>query len=159
LRLLYPRKEGKNDSHIFNNRIKDLKKWIVFLLIGAVISLPTACSSKVLTAQGVIDKFITAGLNVGDVHVEERVPESPLPNSYTERLAFSIPEVAPKGGQVFTCETKKNCDALYAYFDILKGLAGPYLYQSLNGKVVVQLNSGLSPETASKFEDVVNSLP
>jgi hypothetical protein len=137
-----------------------MKNWITFLMVGVLLAtIITACSSTPITAQDVVDKFNAAGLNVGDVHQEERDPESPLPNSYTERLSFSIPEVAPKGGQVFVCDTKKNCDALYAYFDALKALAGPYLYQSPNGKVVVQLNSGLLPETGAKFEEVVKSLP
>jgi hypothetical protein len=137
-----------------------MKNWIAYLLIGILLSLLTvACSSKPLTAQDVIDKFNAAGLNVKDIQQEERDPDSPLPNSYKERLSFSIPEVAPNGGQVFVCDTKKNCDALYAYFDALKALAGPYLYQSPNGTVVIQLNSGLMPDTAAKFEESMNSLP
>jgi hypothetical protein len=112
-----------------------------------------------ITAQGVINQFNSAGLGLVDVRSEPRDSSSPLPNSYKEQLAFSIPEVAPKGGQVFVCDTKKNCDALYAYFDALKALAGPYLYQSPGGRVVVQLNSGLAPDTGAKFEAVVNTLP
>ncbi len=60
---------------------------------------------------------------------------------------------------MFVCDTKKNCDAIYAYFDALKGLAGPYLYQSPGGMVVVQMNSGLMPETGTKFEEAVKTLP
>jgi len=112
-----------------------------------------------LTGQAVIDKFNAAGLGVTDVRPEKREPDSPLPNSFQEYLGFAIPEVAPKGGQVFVCDTKRNCDAIYAYFDALKSMAGPYLYQSPGGTVVVQLNSGLNPETGAKFEAVVRSLP
>ena len=137
-----------------------MKNRTIFLMISALLAIwITACSPTSITAQDVIDKFNVAGLDVRDVHSEERDPKSPLPNSYTEQLSFSIPEVTPDGGQVFVCDTKKNCDALYAYFDALKAFAGPYLYQSPNGKVVVQLNSGLLPETGAKFEEVVNSLP
>jgi hypothetical protein len=114
---------------------------------------------ETVTAQDIIDKFNAAGLDVKDVQPEERDPDSPLPNSYQEYLTFSIPEVAPKGGQVFVCDTKQNCDALYAYFDALKALAGPYLYQSPSGTVVIQLNSGLTPETGAKFEEIIKSLP
>jgi len=130
------------------------------LLLPLLLYLLAACAPPPpLTAQSVLGKFNVEGLKIAYIHSEERDPASPLPNSFSERLAFSIPEIAPKGGQVFICDTKKNCDALYAYFDLLKGLAGPYLYQSPNGKVVVQLNSGLSPQTAARFEDVVKSLP
>ncbi|MGQ0287139.1 hypothetical protein ACT2CV_08045 [Pasteurellaceae bacterium 22721_9_1] len=74
---------------------------------------------------------------------------------FKERFAFSIPEVAPKGGQAFICGEKMHCDPVYAYFNALKDLAGPYLYQSPNGKVVIQLNSGLTPETAQKLEQAI----
>lgn len=124
----------------------------VFLLLACNASTP-------ISAQEVIDKLNTAGLAITDVRAGERTSDSPLPNSYKERLEFSIQEVAPKGGQVFVCDTKRNCDAIYAYFDALIALAGPYLYQSPNGMVVTQLNSGLTPETAAKFEEVIKSLP
>ncbi len=137
-----------------------MKTKIILLVITILLAISlSACSSEPLTAQGVIDEFIAAGLEINDVKVEERDPESPLPNNFQERWSFSIPEVAPRGGQIFVCDTKENCDALYAYFDALKALAGPYLYQSPSGKVVVQLNSGLLPETGSSFAEVVNSLP
>lgn len=108
-----------------------------------------------VTAQQVAEAFNTAGLGVTDIATPERSQDSPLPNSFESRVEFVIGEVAPKGGQVFVCDTKQNCDAIYPYFDALKGLAGPYLYQSPNGRVVAQLNSGLSPETAAQFEEVV----
>lgn len=112
-----------------------------------------------LTAQSVIDAFNAAGLGVTNVRTEPRNPNSPLPNSYQERLSFAIPEVAPRGGQVFVCDTKQNCDAIFAYFDALKALAGPYLYQSPDGRVVAQLNSGLTPATAAQFRQVIAALP
>jgi hypothetical protein len=141
-----------------------MKNLTMAVLTIILASLLVACgsgssNSEPLTAQVVIDKFNEAGLDVQDIQAGERDPDSPLPNSYQENLVFSIPEVAPKGGQIFVCDTKKNCDALYAYFDALKALAGPYLYQSPSGTVVAQLNSGLTPDTAAKFEKVINSLP
>ena len=141
-----------------------MKNLTIVMLTAILVSLLVACGSKgsnsePLTAQAVIDKFNEVGLDVKDVQAGERDPDSPLPNSYQENLVFSIPEVAPKGGQIFVCDTKKNCDALYAYFDALKALAGPYLYQSPRGTVVAQLNSGLTPDTAAKFEQVISSLP
>lgn len=111
-----------------------------------------------IAAQAVVDMFVDAGLEISNVRVEERVEGSPLPNSYEERLGFAVAEVAPKGGQVFTCREKRNCDALYAYFDTLKGIGGPYYYQSLSGLVVAQLNSGLTSDTAAKFQEIVESI-
>lgn len=129
------------------------------LLVAVVLVACGSAPASAVTAQGVIDAANAAGLGLADVQAEERNPDSPLPNSYTERLGFAIPEVAPEGGQVFVCDTKQNCDAIFAYFDALKALAGPYLYQSADGRVVAQLNSGLTPETAAKFEAVIKALP
>jgi hypothetical protein len=120
-----------------------------------------ACSTPAtpLTAQQVIERWQSAGLTLSDIIIPARDVASPLPNSYSERVEFTIASVAPNGGQVFTCTSKQNCDAIYQYFDALKGLGGPYYYQSPSGLVVVQLNSGLTPEEAAKFEQVVKSLP
>lgn len=132
--------------------------WIIVTLCLAACM--TSAQSATVTAQDVVDKFIAAGLEVSDVNPGERTEGSPLPNSYKEHLEFAIAEVAPKGGQIFVCAPpRKNCDALYQYFNILIGLAGPYTYQSPSGLVVAQLNSGLTPETAAKFEEVIKGLP
>ncbi len=115
--------------------------------------------AQTVTAQGVIEQFQAAGLSITNVQEAERDPESPLPNSYKERWEFTDSTLGDAGGQVFVCDTKKNCDALYAYFDALKALAGPYLYQSPDGRVVAQLNSGLAPDVAEKYQAVINGLP
>ena len=82
-----------------------------------------------------------------------------MPNSASAHYVFEVPSVAPKGGQVFVCSTKQNCDAIYAYFDALKALAGPYLYRSPSGAVVAQLNSGLDAATADTFKAAIEKLP
>lgn len=138
-----------------------MKQAIVSVLAILLVACNVIASQPApITAQDVIDKFIAAGLEVSGVNPGERAEGTPLPNSYRENLEFAIAEVAPKGGQIFVCDLpRKNCDALYEYFNILIGLAGPYTYQSPSGLVVAQLNSGLTPETAAKFEEVINSLP
>lgn len=127
----------------------------------ALTVLLSACGGTTAappTAQGVIDQFKTAGITVENARPAERQPNSPVPQSFKENLVFTVPRLGDKGGQVFVCDTKQNCDAIYAYFDALKGLAGPYLYQSAGGTVVAQLNSGLMPEEAAKFEQVVKGI-
>lgn len=136
-----------------------MPRYVVFLLL---IILLTACGGApagAVTAQGVLDQFKAAGLSVENVKTGERADGSPLPNSYKENLTFTTASLGDKGGQVFVCDTRQNCDAIFAYFDGLKALAGPYLYQSPGGTVVAQLNSGLQPDEAAKFEQVVKGLP
>lgn len=127
------------------------------LLVFALLLVSCGGSSPP-TAQSVVDSMKSAGLEIVDVAPGERTEGTPLPNSYSDWLTFTIPEVAPNGGQVFVCTTKKNCDGLYAYFDGFKALVGPYVYQSPNGLVVAQMNSGLPADTAAKAEQVIAAI-
>jgi hypothetical protein len=132
-----------------------MQRFLVPLLI--VILLVGCGGAPAVTTQQVSQALASAGAT--NIH-DEAVPNSaPLPKSFTAHQAFEIASVAPKGGQFFICDSKKNCDAIYAYFDALKALAGPYIYQSPSGMVVVQLNSGLKPDDAAKYEAAVKALP
>ena len=108
------------------------------------------------TATGVEERLTSAGAS--NFHEDAIVANSPLPRSFTTRRAFTMESVAPKGGQYFICDAKRDCDAIAAYFNALKALAGPYIYQSPSGLVVVQLNSGLTPGEAEKVAQVVAGL-
>lgn len=132
-------------------------RFVVLLLVLAVLS---ACGSAApaISAQGVLDRFAAAGLTTTNPHPSPDIKSSPVPQSFTEQLSFSIPALGEKGGQVFICDTKRNCDAIFAYFDALKALAGPYTYQSGSGLVVVQLNSELTPAQAGPVEQAVKGL-
>lgn len=117
-----------------------------------------ACGgAPAVTAQQVAEKLTAAGAT--NIHDEQIAANVPVPKSYIAHQAFEIPSVAPKGGQFFVCDTKQNCDAIFAYYDALKALAGPYTYQSPAGTVVAQLNSGLKPDEAAKFEAAIRALP
>jgi hypothetical protein len=123
-----------------------------------VLMLLAACGvAPAVTTQQVADKLAAAGAT--NIHDEVLAANVPVPHSYIAHQAFTIASVAPKGGQFFVCDTRRNCDAIFAYFDALKGLAGPYLYQSPGGTVVAQLNSGLKPDEAAKYEAAIKTLP
>lgn len=123
---------------------------LVFLLI--------ACGGTPAPSVDQVSAALT-GAGAQNVHEQAIEASAPVPHSFQSHLSFVIAPVAPRGGQAFICDTKKNCDAIYAYFDALKGLAGPYLYQSPSGTVVVQLNSGLTPDQAEPFSKAVSTLP
>jgi hypothetical protein len=110
-----------------------------------------------VTVQLVTDKL--SALGATNIREEPFPPETPVPRSFIAHRAFEIPSVAPRGGQFFLCDTKRNCDAIYAYFDAFKALGGPYLFQSPGGTVVLQLNSGLTPDEAATYEAAVKALP
>lgn len=134
-------------------------KHLIWIAIALLLGACSSATPTPSTGQQVIDRFVAAGLEVSDVRPGERTEGTPLPNTYEENIDFTVAEVAPKGGQIFVCKTKEYCDTLMTYFDAFKALAGPYLYQSPNGLVVAQLNSGLTTDTAEKFEEVIKRLP
>lgn len=127
-------------------------------LATCVLTLAGCGSSEPMTPEKVQTALKAGGVPFTDVKSPARDPASPLPNSYKDRFTFALPSVAPKGGQVFICEKKEHCDAIYSYLDALKGLAGPYLYRSQDGRVVAQLNSGLQPSEAEPVRAVIEKL-
>ncbi len=82
-----------------------MQKLIPLLLTLLLLGCSTAAP---VTAEEVLDKFTAAGLSVA-AYEEPDDSDGPMPNSYTERLTFTIAEVAPKGGQILTCDTKRHC--------------------------------------------------
>lgn len=135
------------------------KKIAIGSFLISAVALFSACSSKEPVTQATLVAALTKGsVPLSDLQNPPRDPSSPLPNSYSERFSFALPSVAPKGGQAFICAEKAHCDAIYAYFYALKALAGPYLYRSKDGLVVVQLNSGLQPDAAAPVKTVVEGL-
>lgn len=128
---------------------------VLALLLAACGSVPAAPP----TAQSVLDGFTAAGLSVENIQTPARDASAALPQTFKERLTFTIAALGDRGGQVLTCETKADCDTLYTYFDTLKALAGPHLFRSTDGRVIVQINSGLSNDDAAKYQGVVESLP
>jgi hypothetical protein len=134
-----------------------MKNWTI--PIAVTLSTLIGCSQpEPITSDKLLTVLKASGVEYSNVQLPERNPSSPVPNSYKEHLVLTLPSVAPKGGQFFICEKREYCDALFAYFDALKGLAGPYLYRSKDGLVVAQLNSGLEPKAAEQVQTVVESL-
>ena len=130
-----------------------------------VLLLAACGGAPAVTAQQVIDRYKAAGLEVENPHKPQFAAGSPFPQSFTDGISFDLPSLKaadadePPHGAVLVCDTKKNCDAIYAYLDALKGLLGPYYYQSPSGTVVASLDSAMAPDVAAKYESVIKSLP
>ena len=63
-----------------------------------------------------------------------------------------------EGNESVICETKTECDLIWQHYEDLKSLAGPYRFRSQDGKLVAQLNSGLSLETGVSFQTIFEGL-
>ena len=76
---------------------------------------------------------------------------------YTEKIEFTIwdhPDM--KGGQVFFCKSRNECNLIVEHFDKYRGIVGPFVFQSSDGKMVMQLNDETPNDIAKKFEEIVD---
>lgn len=122
------------------------------------VPLPTpAPVANAPTVDTVLSAFESAGIQVRDVdrapHIEA---ESPLPRSFRQHAAWNDALLGDSGGQLFICDSPDLCAALSAYFQMFVGMAGPYIYTSPSGLVVVQLNSGFTPDQAARYRTVLD---
>lgn len=124
-----------------------------------LVLLLAACWGPQMTAQTVVDKFSAAGLAIGRVAAIAPQPGDGLPAAYREQVQFEIPEITPRGGKIFVCERKPDCDAISQVVQERASATWPYRYQSPDGTVVVLLPKNLSAATAEKFAAVVTTLP
>lgn len=132
---------------------------LVFLLAACQPMAPAPTPTPAtLSAQQIIDRLIAAGLEVSDVKPLARPEGMPEHYQFKERMGFAIAEIAPDGGQVYTCEVRPHCDLLMELFKTFEDLAGKYYYLLPDGLAVVQLDIEVSPETAKRFEDAVKGI-
>ncbi|MDC3404217.1 SHOCT domain-containing protein [Acidimicrobiia bacterium] len=76
---------------------------------------------------------------------------------YTEKVEFEI-SGHDKGGQIFLCSSRSECNDLHNYFTDLGFLNQPFVYKSSDGKMVAQLNSETPSKIIEKFEEVVTGI-
>jgi len=123
---------------------------------GLMLVCGVAAAGEPPSADVVIQGWLAAGIKVENVREGPRDTSGKPPNSYKERKIFADGTLTTgKGGQVFTCTRPDYCDAIYDYFKMLASLAGPYLYKSPSGLVVAQINKGLAPDVAERYEAVL----
>jgi len=130
-------------------------RFSIFTLILFLIS----CGKKEdvaiqrLGTQEVLAALKNAGAT--NIKQQERETESMRSNAFREAYDFEISEVSPKGGQVIFFDDPSHGESMFAYYDALKAIAGPYLYITADNTILLQMNSGLKPETAKKFAKIL----
>jgi hypothetical protein len=99
-------------------------------------------------AQEVITAWAKAGLTVTDQKPCAQTSTT-IPKTFDEDVCFTIPSIAPAGGQLFSFSTPTNQAAIVAYFGQYLALA-PYVYAHANA--VAQLNSNLPAAQAAQYD-------
>lgn len=126
----------------------------------AALALVAGCSAS---AEPVSEEALVDALKGTDVDINEFVTEDAsdsgmVPGGYQHHISIVLDEVAPSGGQFFICDERQVCDDVKGYFDALESLVGPHRYQSESGRVVAQLNSEVSQDTADKIVSAIEEL-
>lgn len=112
--------------------------------------LPSIDGGQVLAA------FANAGIQLGNIDPAPKIdPDAPLPRSFRQNMAWTDALLGDKGGQLFVCDSLDDCKSISSYFKMFAGLAGPYIYTSPSGLVVVQLNSGFAPAQATRYQNAL----
>ena len=127
-------------------------KKIIALSIASFFAL-SSCSENTTssyTSNDVIGSLEELGaLEVKDITSEEM---GMMKAPFKQRFSFILESVKPKGAQLFICENKADGDAIFTYYDALKAFGGTNLFQSKDGKLVLQMNSEVEKEEAEKFK-------
>jgi hypothetical protein len=110
-------------------------------------------------AQDVLDAFTAAGLPVPQsaALAADAVPVS----GCTERVIFGIPTSEQRGGVVVVCSTPQDGDKAFLalYHAMSRAPNHPRIYQSHDGRIVVQISGKIDSTLAARYEQVVKSLP
>jgi hypothetical protein len=133
---------------------------LLTLTLGLVALV--ACGGQAATppptfARYTADEVIAAlqPLGITDIKEGTRDPKSVAPNTYTASKEFTIPSVAPKGGQVQVFSTASDLAAMQAWYARFPDLA-PYVY--VKGNALVQLNNTLPKAEAERYAAAVAGL-
>lgn len=130
---------------------------VMFVLV--VLLALVACGTPAPTATPTFRKFTVdevvkalSPLGISDVHFVPRPSSELAPNVYTDQRDFTVPSVAPKGGQILLFDTPEDVKTMVAWYAMFPQFA-PYVYT--NGNVLIQLNSGLSKAEAEQFKAAI----
>lgn len=132
---------------------------VVLLCVGALV----ACGAGSPTATPAFARYtpeqvaaVLAPLGATDFREEARSPQDQSPNTATARRAFTIPSIAPKGGQVLLFGTPADVAGMRAWYARFPDLA-PYVY--VKGNALIQLNATLPKAEAEKYRAALEALP
>jgi hypothetical protein len=103
----------------------NMRRYLAVLFI-AISALVSGCANEpppppfdTLTAQEVVDALDAAGATVQNP-VADMVVGRDAPSTFSERIVFQIPSIAPEGGQIVIFRTPADLQAWQAYIETLR---------------------------------------
>ncbi|PAU76753.1 hypothetical protein [Halomonas salipaludis] len=123
----------------------------IWLAVSAAALAGCSAEADSISQQQVIDALEGTDAGITEITTEDPGNSGMVPDGYQYHLVVVLEEVAPRGGQFFICDERDVCDRVKGYFDSMPELVGPHRYQSESGRVVAQLNSEVSQETADQI--------
>lgn len=128
-------------------------RYILLLVLSAVLVACGGGGGSDITPQDVIDSFEAAGLEVGDYRPLVAEDYGLLPVIPEEGIRFFIPSLGDNaGGRVMLYEDEQERDAAKEYYDTLSEnpLFASWTYT--HGNILVQINGSLDEATAGEYE-------
>ena len=146
----------------FNNKNKKILYIVIALLIFFPFRynlFPSTNSSDLINLLQKNNLAYSFSFNTFSNEKEDRNSQGLWGNRYryTEKVEFEI-RGHNKGGQIFLCSSRSECNDLYNYFTNLGFLSQPFVYKSSDGKMVAQLNDETPSKIVEKFEEVVTGI-
>lgn len=130
---------------------------VPFVLVALVACGGTSATPTPTFARYTVDDVVKAlmPLGISDVRLDPRASGAIAPNTASAERAFTIPSIAPKGGQVQVFASASDLAAMQTWYARFPDLA-PYVY--VKGNALVQLNNTLPKAEAEKFRAAVEGM-
>ena len=169
--ILDSQKQNEKDSRFSNLNFKNFdfnkkNKKILYIVIALLILFPfrynlfpSTNSSDLINLLQKNNLAYSFSFNTFSNEKEGRNSQGLWGDRYrfTEKVEFEI-RGHNRGGQIFLCSSRSECNDLYNYFTNLGFLSQPFVYKSSDGKMVAQINSETPSKIVEKFEEVVTDI-
>jgi hypothetical protein len=138
-----------------------LALWLMaILMLVACAPQATPAPFDRFTSTQVIDALNAAGATIQNP-VQDMIVGRDAPVTFSERVVFQIPSVAPEGGQVLIFRTAQDLQAWTDYITSLQASADTrrtVIYTYTNQNAMLQLNANLTNAEATRYRDAFLAL-
>jgi hypothetical protein len=137
------------------------------LVLLAMLGLVTACGQAAppppfarYDAQSVIRALNDAGATIQNP-IQDTTVGRDAPSTFSDRILFEVPRIAPEGGQILIFRTQGDLQAWVDYIDRLRGdqnTRRSVVYVYVKDNVMLQLSADLTNEEATLYRSAFEAL-